>query len=302
MLTEQQLEARRAGLGGSDVAAILGMSPWRTPLDVWLEKTGQAQRPKETPAMYWGIVLEDTVANEYAKRTGYKIQRRNKILAHKAYPVMRALLDRVIISHPDGPGVLECKTARHLSDEWGDAGTDNVPNPYLLQVAHYLAVTGYAWAELPVLFLANREFRIYRFHRDDELIQSLVELETQWWRDHIEANIPPDPTTTADLIKRYPRSNGTTAVASQEAVNAWQQLKEIKAQISELEKAKEKAENTLKKEMGEAETLSALSLGVLASWKAQTVKRLNQTRLKEERPEIYSRFSEVSEHRTLRIK
>ena len=257
MLSAQHLEQRRAGLGGSDAAAILGLSPWKTALEVWLEKTGQAPETEPTPAMYWGSVLEDVVAAEYAKRSGHKIQRRNLLQTHPRYPYLCGFLDRVAVANGNGPGVIECKTARALSEEWGEEGTDALPGQYYAQVLHYLAVTGYRWAEVPVLFLANRAFRIYRIAREEALIDELVETEATWWQRHIIDGIQPEgdwdhPGASALLDKLYPGTNGETLTLPEEAIH-WHAVAEQSAALERQYRAsKEAATAHLKALMGEA--------------------------------------------------
>lgn len=142
MSHEEWLAARRKGIGGSDAAAIAGLNKWKSPVAVYLEKIGQA--PEEnvsSEAAYWGTVLEDVVAQEFSKRTGLKVRRRNAILQHPEHSFMLANVDRLIVGEKAG---LECKTAsEYLKEEWKD---DEVPAQYLIQCQHYMAVTGYdAW-------------------------------------------------------------------------------------------------------------------------------------------------------------
>ena len=94
------LAARRTGIGGSDISAILGLSPWRSPVHVWLDKTGQApdEPPANAEAMYWGKTLEDVVAREYAQRTGRRVQRVNAILRHPQHEWMLGNIDRAIVA------------------------------------------------------------------------------------------------------------------------------------------------------------------------------------------------------------
>jgi len=114
-LTTEQLLERRKGIGGSDVAAILGLSQWKTPIDVYNEKVNN-EYPIATPRMRWGIRLENAIATEYKEQTGRKIRKCHKIIRHKKYPFLLGNIDRVIISgNGYGPGILEIKTASEIS-------------------------------------------------------------------------------------------------------------------------------------------------------------------------------------------
>ena len=271
-LTPEQLEARRHGIGGSDVPAILGLSPWRTPLDVYLEKTGEgapapADDSPDTP-IYWGNVLEDLVAREYSKRTGHKVRRVSRQLRHKEVRIATANIDRLVVATEDGPGVLECKTARVSTDDWGEPGTDEVPDYYLAQVVHYLAVTGHGWADLAVLFLAERRFAIYHIRRDDELVASILDTEQRWWREHVEARVPPPPMSAEDMARMWPKDNGSQVVATPSVEAACRELAAVKAGLKKLDEQKAALESEIKGAIGEASALVDPAGRPLATWKA----------------------------------
>ena len=108
---------RKLGLGSSDAAVAVGLSPYKCPLSLWLEKTGRKE-PEDIShkeAVLWGIELEPVLAQVYAKRTGYRVRRVNAVLQHPEHLFMLANLDREVVGHPDGPGILEIKTASYHS-------------------------------------------------------------------------------------------------------------------------------------------------------------------------------------------
>lgn len=299
MLTERQLAARRRGIGGSDVPAILGLSPWKTPLDVYLDKIGESDPGAvddgpDTP-IYWGNVLEDLVANEYAKRTGHKIRRVRRQLVHREIEIATANIDRLVVAHPDGPGVLECKTTRHISDDWGDAGTDEVPDYYAAQVVHYLGVTGYRWADLAVLFLADREFRVYHIERDDDLAHSLLITEQEWWMEHVEARVPPPPMTARDMARLWPRDSGSRVISTPEIESACAELAGVRCEIKRLEARKGQLETEIKRHMADASALVDPTGKTLATWKAPKPSRRTDWRALAEhlgaRPEYIEKYT-----------
>jgi len=118
---EQWLDIRQLGIGSSDAAVAVGLSPYKCPLSLWLEKTGRKE-PEDIShkeAVLWGIELEPVLAQVYAKRTGYRVRRVNAVLQHPEHPFMLANLDREVVGHPDGPGILEIKTASyHSAPQW----------------------------------------------------------------------------------------------------------------------------------------------------------------------------------------
>src|SRR5690554_2691682 len=160
MTREQWLEERRKGIGGSDAAAIAGLSRYRSPIQVYMDKLGLIEPPEENEAMYWGRKLEDIVAEEFSIRTGLKVRRRNAILQHPEYPFMLANVDRLIVGKNEG---LECKTtSAYRADEWKD---DGIPWEYAIQCYHYMAVTGYkAW--WIAALIGGNQFIYKRIERD----------------------------------------------------------------------------------------------------------------------------------------
>lgn len=206
---------RRTGLGGSDLGAILGLNPYRTPFQVWQEKTGRAEPFEGNLQTRFGTYAEAFVAEEYSARTGRRVQRYTGMLCHQEAPLI-GHVDRLVI--PDGAKVaahrseirtdlgLECKTAHALAvsrgGEWGEDGTDQVPSSYLIQSAAYMALTGCSRWDLACLF-GNSDFRIYHLSRDLELEAMLLEEASRWWRDHIETDTPPDPSSEAEARQRW---------------------------------------------------------------------------------------------------
>jgi len=154
---EQWLAIRKLGLGSSDAAVAVGLSPYKCPLSLWLEKTGRKEPDdiSHKEAVLWGIELEPVLAQVYAKRTGNRVRRVNAVLQHPEHLFMLANLDREVVGHPDGPGILEIKTASyHSAPQW----EEGVPVAYQCQVLHQLAVTGHAWAEVAVL-IGGQDFQ-----------------------------------------------------------------------------------------------------------------------------------------------
>jgi putative phage-type endonuclease len=244
---------RLTGIGGSDLAAILGLSKWRSPYQVWLEKTGRSQPNESSLPMRWGTYAEEFVAREYADRTGRGVQRYNAMLRHPEAPLI-GHIDRLVI--PEGAKTaahkgqirtsigLECKTvsafAAGRDSEWGPEGTDQTPGQYLVQCAAYLALTGCQHWDLAAL-IGNHDFRIYHFHRDHDLEGYLLEESSRWWRDHVIADVPPDPVSEAEARERWPRhADGKVIHATLDLRQRLRQLAVIRRSMRILE-ADEKA-------------------------------------------------------------
>jgi putative phage-type endonuclease len=281
----QFLADRLSGLGGSDAAPALGLSPWKSPLQLYLEKIGEGDPVEENDAMRFGILLEPVVRDEYARRTG-----RNVIFGQRAYrssehPFMLANLDGMAIG--EDRRVLEVKTARD-DREWGEPGTDNVPQAYLLQVTHYMIVTGAQLADIAVL-IGGSDFRIYTVPLKPELAELVIEGERQFW-DAVERRDPPAPSTLAEINLRWRASNARTVDLPPNVAKAVERLAELRDQTQAIEEEAERCEAIVKMEMRDADT--GLIDGVPAvTWRqAKPGKVLDLKRLRAERADVVSEY------------
>lgn len=175
------LEVRKTGIGGSDAAAAVGLSPYKSQLELWMEKTNRdADLPRPDPKdttepVYWGTMLEPIVAASYTQQTGRKVRKVNAVLQHPQFPFMLANLDREVVG-TSSVQILECKTAGEFGAKlW----KDGVPEYVQLQVQHQLSVTGKQAADVAVLICGQR-LEVHRIQRDDELIARLIHLEAQF--------------------------------------------------------------------------------------------------------------------------
>jgi putative phage-type endonuclease len=214
-ITDDFHAERRSGLGGSDLGAILGLNPWRTPFAVWQEKTGRAEPFTGNLQTRFGSYAEEFVAREYSERTGRQVQRYTAMLRHRQAPLI-GHVDRLVVpagakraSHRHEIRTnlgLEAKTAHALAaargDDWGEDGTDQVPQSYLVQCATYMALTECQHWDLACLF-GNSDFRIYHLIRDAELEAMLIDEASRWWQNHVIADIPPDPSSEAEARQRW---------------------------------------------------------------------------------------------------
>lgn len=263
-LTAEQHDVRSKGIGGSDAAAAIGLSKWKTPVKLYLEKIGEIENEEATEGpRYWGQMLEDIVATEYAKRTGQKVRRRVDAIVHPDYDWMLAHIDRSV----DGERkVLECKTSSdYMADQWGKDGSDDVPDEYLIQVQHQLACTGYERADLAVL-IGNRDYRIYHLGADRELIDGLIEREYQFWRCVMDRT-PPEPVNLRDLQDLYPTDSGEQLLADDALIDAVSDLVQVRARLKASQEDKEKIEQRIKTAMTDCSELVADDGRKLITWK-----------------------------------
>ncbi|SMC28072.1 putative phage-type endonuclease [Desulfacinum hydrothermale DSM 13146] len=276
-------EERRKGIGGSDAAAVLGISPYRTPMEVWMEKTGRREpefSPQAEERMRWGTLLEGVVADEYARRYRAVLCEVPETLWHPDYPHAYAHPDRVRVPGQEtkivwdgrklhGADLLvEIKTTGEYSPHWGDPGTDEIPDPYLVQVQWYMGITGLQKAHVVVLF-GGRKLDVYRVERDDEFIQTALETVEKWWERYVVGDVPPPPQTEAEAKLLWPRHRaGKTVEATTEIEETVRRLKEVKKLAKELEEEEAKLRNVLTAYIGEAEILASSDGTKLVTWKA----------------------------------
>ena len=299
---EDWLQIRKQGIGSSDAAAAVGLNPYKSQLELWLEKTGRdTNLPKtdphdeESPA-YWGNVLEPIVAWHYSKRTSNKVRRINAVLQHPnpELPWMLANIDREIIGS-DEVQILECKTAGINGARLWKEG---VPEYVQLQVMHQLAVTGKQAADVAVL-IGGQTLEIHRIERDEQMIACLIELERRFWQ-YVETDTQPpaDGSASAELALRalYPQDNGQSVDLSSHAglVAAFLELKVVRQSIAEKEKRESELKQMLQQAMGEA-TRAKFSSGYVSWKKSKDSTVLDVDRLLLEKPYLQARYPKFKE-------
>lgn len=295
---EDWLEVRKQGIGSSDAAAAVGLNPYKSQLELWLEKTGRdGNLPKVDPhdeesPLYWGTLLEHIVAAHYTKRTGNRVRRINAVLQHPdpALPWMLANIDREVTGAPDVQ-ILECKTAGiNGSRLW----RDGVPEYVQLQVHHQLAVTGKQAADVAVL-LGGQHLEIHRIERDDRLIARLIDLERQFWH-YVESDTPPpaDGSGSAELALRclYPDDTGQTVdFRDHRNLSAcFADLLAVRQSIAEQEKLEARLKQTLQQAMGSA-TRADFETGSVTWKRAKDSVVLDVTRLLKDQPDLQQRYA-----------
>ena len=300
MAYEDWLEYRKQGIGGSDASVVCGISRYKSPVGLWLEKTGQLPVQEAGEAAYWGTQLEALVRAEFTKRTGIEVSLVNQILQSKEHPFMLANLDGVCEVPGFGPCIFEAKTASaYKAGEW----EDTIPDEYVLQVQHYMAVTEYKGCYIAVLIGGNT-FRWKFVQRDEELISMLVELESAFW-NHIQDGTPP-PLDGSDasakfLSERFPDSVPKSYITLPDsAADLLAQYDEACEQLEAVTEQKQRAENLLKEMMGDNEVGTAGDRIVI--WKSVVQERLDSKTLKAEHPTLCKKYTNQTSYRRFTIK
>lgn len=259
-LTTEQITNRATGLGGSDAAAACGLSRWKSPLQVYLEKRGEAPAFEGNTFTEWGNALEPAIRQAYSNATGRVVRLPEETLRHPTYTFL--------LCHPDGVTddgrLFEAKNTRSDKD-WGELGTDQVPQEYLMQVQHNMLVTGLPVADVAVL-IGGSDFRIYTVERDIDLHNLLIEAESALWK-RIESGNPPPPTTAEDVMALWGRVGRSVEVEADELVEAQvAELRSLKDERAQVDEQIEKVTIEIQKWMREADTLTRNGR-ILATWK-----------------------------------
>ena len=297
---EDWLEYRKQGIGGSDASVVCGINRYKSPVELWMEKTGQLPHQEAGEAAYWGTQLEPFVRAEFTKRTGIEVSRRNELLQSEEHPFMLANLDGICEVPDVGPCIFEAKTASaYKIGEWEDA----IPDEYALQLAHYMAVTGYAGAYIAVLIGGNT-FKWKFIERDEELISMLIQLETDFW-NHVQDGTPP-PLDGSDasakfLAERFSNSTPRSHITLPDtAANLLAQYDEACEELEAVTERKQKAENLLKEMIGENEVGTAGDR--IITWKSVSQERLDSKTLRAEHPVLYKKYVNQTSYRRFSVK
>lgn len=298
---------RRGGLGASDVAAVLGISPWASPYTMFLDKTGQRE-DEDTEAMEAGRMLEPAIGPWFEQRTGLVVMGEQMWCTHPEHEWARATLDGIVCESPestfaDALGGLEIKTTSDPIAKWDEG----IPAMYQAQAQWQMFVTGMERTWFAVLH-ANfgLKLRTYELERDDIDIKLLLERCSKFWFDHVVARVPPevdghDATTEAlksldadpdeDVVNLDADPLVMIAIAQRGATKL--RIKRAKAELAEYE-------NRIRAALGTA-TVGKSALAKSVTWKAQDETRIDPDALRARLPRVAARFSNTSTIRVLRI-
>lgn len=298
---EEWLVHRRSGIGGSDVAAICGLSKWRSPYQVYLEKLGEAPEFEMTEAAEWGNRLEPLVADKFAdEHPEWAITEKKVIYCHPDLQWATGNLDRMIICPFRGRGILEIKTAsEYLKQDWDDG---NIPDYYYVQLQWYLYVTGLQWGYFATLIGGNK-YREYEVLRDEDMIQELVRITDEFWNQHVLSKLAPPidgSEATAKLLSRmypYGQTMERITLEGEQFLHEYFHLKQI---TKELDEEISQIENHFKSQ------LMNHTHGIIGDyqikWGNRTRNGVDSKLLKENFPDIYEQCLKQTQYRHFSIK
>lgn len=293
MARKEWLKVRKQGIGSSDAAAAVGLCPYKSRLELWMEKTGRVATSVEPFGMdhptYWGTLLEPYVAVAYMQKTDRRVRKLNAVLQHPTFPFMLANIDREILGATDVQ-ILECKTAGEFGSRlW----RDGVPEHVQIQVQHQLAVTGKSAADVAVL-LCGQKLEIHRIERDEDVIGRLTVLEANFWQ-YVETDTAP-PTdgseSSAKALRQLYQGNGPSLDFTGDAAlnDAFSTLTALRIDLEEKEREAERLKQTIQQAMGDA-SRAVFAAGEVTYKRSKDGVSLDTKKLATDHPELVARYS-----------
>lgn len=289
MLTPEEIAKRKTGLGASDAAPAIGLSPWMTRYQLYREKLGEPMPERDEDALYleMGHALEPVALSRFSKRTGFQVSGQQTHVVDPTWPRRWVTVDAF---SSDG-GYVEAKSAGFADPtEWGDEEEDGaVPMHYFIQCQHGLACTGLPHAWMP-LIVSNRQFRLYRITRDEELIAMMTKKEKEFWT-MVETQTPPPPADLEDVALRWPSHTFTRVTATEELAVALADHREAKERIKVAEADVKRLELLVKQHMADAAELVDVTGNVLCTWKqAKASLVFDKEKFALEQPALYRQY------------
>lgn len=253
---------RTQGIGGSDIPVIMGLSKYKTPYKLFLEKVGDVKPDdQQTEPQYWGHALESVIANRFIEDTDLVV----------SYPdTKRHYLHDFLYAHVDGfieetNEVLEIKTAHaYTASKWGEKDSDFIPTEYLLQIAYYCMILNAKGAHLCVLIGGN-DYRHYYYKKDKELERRILEEALSFW-DGVQNNTAPNACNRDDLEAMY-EPKESSVKSNDDIFEPIANLLEIKNEIKQLKEKQTHCEFKIQEYMKDNELLVNNDDKVIASWK-----------------------------------
>ena len=292
------LKHRQAGIGGSDASCIAGLNPWKSAIQLYMDKKEENPQEQKSLRMELGNRLEGLVAELFTEATGLKVRNVNGILKNDKYPFALANIDRAIVGEK---AFLECKTTNSYAlKEW----EEGVPAHYEIQCLHYMAITGATHCYIAAL-IGNSDFIWHKIERDQETIDYLMQIEKDFWENNIEKDVVPMPdgsdAYSEYLKKKYDKSNGQVIELHllENGVNKLNRYDEIVTDIKALESEKKLIEQEIQLYMEEFEVAKIGDRKV--TWKSSSRNTIDSKKLKAEMPDIAQQYMKTSTSRTFRV-
>lgn len=293
MNREQFLLDRKKGLGGSDIPAILGVSDWSTPLEVYRDKMNPELIEQElSEDLERGIRVEDYILHTYSDKCEVELDKNIPTIVDKAYPFMRANIDAMVRGQNI---VVEAKSTKAPTSTW----EKGIPEYYKPQVAYYAMLTDADYVEVPVMF-SCWNYACYTYWRDESYEAMIKDKVIDFWNNHIVKGVPPEPTNLDELKASYPTLDKTKTIKADNTISAKvSMLQEVTEQRKILEKQEKQLKVQIQGFMGDASFLDAGFCRL--SLKEYTASKFDVSAFKEASPELYKQYLSESSYRKLQF-
>jgi putative phage-type endonuclease len=289
MLTQARIEERKSGIGGSDVPVILGLSPYKTPYELWQEKTGRKSGFVDSPAIQRGNVLEPVAAVQYAQVTGRKLRKVNELLKHSEYHFMLANVDRHIVAeNGSGPGILEIKCPG--LQVFARAKREGVSQAYLAQLQHYLMVKSWAWGSIAIFNAERWELLHFDVKRDPEMGEAILKAAVDFW-GYVERDEPP-PQAAVELPSMPHVGSELVQIGTDDWVKAVDWLRYGRELKEEGDRIEAQAKENMLALMAGASVAEGAGLRVYHKIQPGRVS-IDAKALKHDMPEVFSKYARV---------
>ncbi len=303
MKPEQNQELRQSGVTGSDAGVVMNANPYENLTTRVKVKRGElpGEDISGKESVLWGVAHEKTVAQQFAKRMGFKIQMLNRTFRSKEWPIAHGHLDAKIVGKP---WLLEIKTTSEFNAKaWGREFTDEIPPSYYYQILHYLYVSGYEKAFCAVLIGGNR-MRIYEIPRNETRIKELIIAEKKFWYDYVEKGETPPPQTTDEALLQFPEgTEDSSLLATPFTTQLHAAIKQLDGEMKAKKVEREKMATELMAHMKDHTQLITATGDNLVTWRNQTRKTMDKKAMEVAlaKYEDTSQYEKESQSRTFRV-
>lgn len=286
----QEYRRNQKGIGGSEVATILGLNPYKSAFTLWLEKTGQIE-PQGVNNEYveWGNILEPVIRTKFAEETGFEVYEYPYVIQHDEHDFMVANIDGIVVdpAFNGEKGVLEIKTANErMKDSWAEGP----PNHYMLQIQHYLATLDFSYAYVACL-IGGHHFKYFLIERDEYVIDKIISAEREFMR-MIEEGTPPEisghPSDSDYLAKAFPNDNGEENSLPADLEGLAVRYSELQEEIKSLQNEADYIKNRIKLEAKEHRFLKSETVKVSLPTVNKT--NFNSKQFAADYPELYEQY------------
>lgn len=284
---EEWLKERQNGVGSSEIAAVLGLNPYQSALDVYNSKIKDPDREREeTQKTKVGNIIEPVVAQIFQEETGLRVQNDNKIRFQDNHPFVRVNIDRMILTPPDkdGPGVLEMKNTEHRTiAKWeeDEDGVKLLPMYYWCQIQSQLFASGWDWGHV-YFFVSGYDTRDFYVEPNKQFLDDMLNEVGIFWHNHVLKQIPPAPRTAEEVQKLFPKSTmDKTVEAGDTLYNFCVQASALDQEIKSKEKQYAELKDKITVALGDAEILTHKGQ-ILATYKSS--KKFDAEKFRKEQP------------------